>query len=104
MRGSLRGLRLRGDDQRMARVDRHHRCPDAEAGYRGADQTGQADGVVIELLREPDLPNAGIERLARLGDRVVDVIAGLSVGDENDSCGHMTVSDPAPRNIPFRSD
>jgi hypothetical protein len=37
MRGRLRGLREGGDDQRMARVDRHDERPDTESGYRRTD-------------------------------------------------------------------
>ena len=58
VRRGLRRLGQRRHDQRVPWVDRHDGRADAKAGHGGADQSGQGDGVVVELLGQPDLADA----------------------------------------------
>ena len=62
MRRSLRRLRQRRDNQRVTRVDRHHRRADTEPRYGRADHSGEGDRVVIVLLAQPDLADAEVVR------------------------------------------
>ena len=54
----------------------HHRRADPEAGHRGADEPGERDRVVVELLGQPDLADADGSGASRLGDGVIDEIGG----------------------------
>ena len=99
--GGLRRLGLRGDDQRVPRIQRDDGGPDTKSRHGRADQAGQPDGVVIELLGQPDLADPGVVGAAGLGDGVVDMVGRLSVGNENDSGGHVPDSDRTVVRIPF---
>ena len=58
VRRRLSRLRQRRHDQRMPRVDRNHEGADSKPGHRRADQPGQRDRIVVELLSQPDLVDA----------------------------------------------
>jgi len=92
VRSGLRGLRQRRHDQRMARVDRHHRGTHAKARHRRADEAGQRDRVVVELLREPDLPHSGLMGVAGLLDHIVDDVGGVRSGGEDESGRHTATN------------
>src|SRR3984957_18164925 len=94
---SLGRLRQRRDDQGMARIDRHDKRSHAQAGHGRADQPGQGDGVVVELLGQPDLPDTGGESAASLIDDVVDGVDGRRAPIKNYSAGHARDNPPGRR-------
>ncbi len=72
----------------MPWVDRYDEGTDAQAWHRGADVSGQRDGVVVELLGYPHLANAGVVGASGLVDRGGDMVGGTTVGIEHDTSGH----------------
>jgi hypothetical protein len=88
VRGSLRGLRQRRHDQRVSRVDRHHRRADAETRYGRADYRREGDRVMIVLLAHPHLADAEVVGTGRLRHYVIDTIVGLRVGKQDNSSRH----------------
>src|SRR4051812_17851684 len=72
VRCRLRRLSQSGDDQRVAWVDGHDQRPDAEPRHGRTDEAGQADRVIVETLRQPDLTHADVEGTTGLRDDVVD--------------------------------
>ena len=65
------------------------------ASYRRAspllgrtNQPRQRDRVMVELLRQPDLPDTDVVGAPRLQDDVVDDVDGMRVGIQQDSVGH----------------
>ena len=86
---SLGRLCQRCDDQGMARIDRHDERSHAQAGHGRADQSGQGNGVMVELLGQPDLADTGGERAASLIDDVVDGVDGRRAPIKHYSGGHV---------------
>ena len=97
VRGSLGRLCQRRDDQRMARIDRYDERSHAQAGHGRADQSGQGDGVVVELLGHPDLADTRGEGTASLIDDVVDGVDRRGAPMKNCSGGHVCDNPPGPR-------
>ena len=89
VRRGLRRLRQRRHDQRVARVDRHHRCAHAESRYCRADESREGNRIVVELLSQPHLADTEVVRAGGLGDHVIDHIDGLRIGKEHDSSRHI---------------
>ncbi len=102
VRGGLSRLRLRRHDQGMARIDGDHRRADAEPWHRRANQASQGDGVVIELLSQPDLSDSEIVGAASLRDDVVDDVGGLRGGMQHDSGRHTQTNLRTGARIPRR--
>src|ERR1700722_12642597 len=97
VRRGLGRLCQRCDDQGMARIDRHDERSHAQAGHGRADQSGQGDGVVVELLGQPDLADTGGERAASLIDDVVDGVNRRRAPIKNYSGGHVRDNPPGRR-------
>ena len=85
---SLSAYGHQGPWARVARVDRHHRRADAEPRYSRTDQSGEGDGVMIELLAQPDLADAEGIRTPGLRHHVIDDIDCFRVGKQHDSSRH----------------
>jgi hypothetical protein len=92
----------RRDDQGMARIDRHDERSHAQAGHGRADQSGQGDGVVVELLGQPDLADTGGESAASLIDHVVDGVDGRRAPIKNYSGRHVRDNLPGRRRYSSR--
>jgi hypothetical protein len=91
----LRGLRQRRHDQRVTRVDRHHRRADAETRDGRADHRCEGDRVVIVLLAHPHLADAEFVGTGRLRHHVIDTVDGLRVGKQHNSSRHNNENAPA---------
>jgi hypothetical protein len=85
MAGSMGGLRLARDHERMARVDRDHRGADVQARNRGADHGRQRQRIEIETLPEPGAVDAAPLEEAGPFDHIVDGIGGGGTGSQGDS-------------------
>jgi hypothetical protein len=70
--------------------------PTPSPGTACADETGQRDRVVVELLSHPDLTNTEFICASRLRDDVVDHVGGIRAWSEHDS-GRHTATNPRPR-------
>ncbi|BBX61223.1 hypothetical protein MSAS_03970 [Mycobacterium saskatchewanense] len=103
VRGGLRRLCQCGDDQRVARVDRHDRGADPKPGHRRPDQPGQRDRVVRGLLGQPDLAHPEFVGAPGLFDRVVDEVEGVGTGHQEGSGGHAATNAPRSAAIPAGS-
>ena len=89
MGGGLGGLRRRGHDQRMARVDRNHRRSHHDAGNGRADDRGQRDRVIVDLLAQPQLSHTGFVGAARLFDSIVDYVGRRAVRRNHHPGNHV---------------
>jgi hypothetical protein len=99
---SLGRLSQRRDDQGMARIDRHDKRSHARAGHGRADQPGQGDGVVVELLGQPDLADTCGESAASLINDVVDRVDRRRAPIKNYSGGHLRDNPPGRRRYSSR--
>jgi hypothetical protein len=87
----------------VARIDRHDERSHAQAGDGRADQSGQGDGVVVELLGQPDLADTRGENAASLIDEVVDGVDRRRAPMKNYSGGHVGDNPPGRRRYSFHS-
>ena len=76
---------------------RHHERSHAQAGHGRADQSGQGDRVVVELLEHPDLADTHGEGAASLIDDVVDGVDRRRAPMKNYSGGHAGDNPPGRR-------
>ena len=72
------------------------KVPTPRSGHGGADEPRQRDGVVVELLRQPDLADARVVGSAGLVDDVVDGVGGGIGAMKLYSCGHKGGSARGP--------
>jgi hypothetical protein len=90
----LHGLGLHRQRDRVARVDRHRRGADLDAGHLAGGDRGDRDGVVVEALREPGRGEAGLGELPDLVDQGLD---GVGLGGQSGVVGGQGDADPHGR-------
>jgi hypothetical protein len=86
MGGGLGGLRLAGDQDRVAREDRHRGRAHRDLRYLPPGDPGQRDGVEIQPLAKPRRAQSSLGRLPSQPDRLVhEIAAGThhSVGESH---------------------
>jgi hypothetical protein len=75
--------------------------PTPSPGTAAPISPANANRVVVELLRQPDLADAEFVRASGLGDHVVDDVGGIWLGRQNDSGWHVASNLLRLAAIPF---